>query len=105
MKPALSSWVLLFFFLTSGLATDSYQRENCTRITSDYFVSSEQPEASTNSSAIRRFRANSRKFLPAAQTVTASRICAAFGLPCRTIRRPALISAQTLRALNVVLQV
>jgi hypothetical protein len=105
MKPALSSWILLFFFLTAGLAIDSYQREDCTHIISDQSVSSDRTNASTTSSTIRRFRANSRKFLPAAQTVTASRICAAFGLPYRTIRRPALISAQTLRALNVVLQV
>jgi hypothetical protein len=105
MKPALSSWVLLFFFLTGGLATDSYQRENCTRIISDQFVSWDQPDASRNSSTIRRFRANSRKFVAAAQTATASRISAPFGLPYGTIRRPALISTPTLRALNVVLQV
>jgi hypothetical protein len=105
MKAALSSWVLLFFFLTTGLTTDSYQLEECAHIISDQFVSSDQPDTSRTSSTIRRFRANSRKFVPAAQTATVSRISAAFGLAYGTSGRPALISTQTLRALNVVLQV
>jgi hypothetical protein len=104
MKAAIFSWVLLFFFLTGSLATSSYQLENSAQVSSADFVSSDQLDSSTNST-VRRFRACGRKFVPSAQTVTASRISDQLVLPYATIRVLGLISRQTLRTLNVVLQI
>jgi hypothetical protein len=105
MKAAIFSWVLLFFFLTSGLATNSYQLEDCAHTFSDDFVSLDQLNSSMSSSTIRRFRACGRKFVAPAQTMTVSRISSHLVLPYGTIGVTALISRQTLRALNVVLQI
>jgi hypothetical protein len=105
MKSAISSWVLTIFFLISGLATNSYQLEDCAQISSGDFVSSDRLDASTSSSTIRRLRGCGRKFVASAQTVTASGISCQIVPRYGTIRPPALISRQTLRILNVVLQI
>jgi hypothetical protein len=104
MKAAISSWFLLFFFLSGSLATGSYQVESSAQVSSADFVSSDQLDSLSSSSTIRRFRA-CRKFVPSAQTLTASRISDQLVLPYATIGVLGLISRQTLRSLNVVLQV
>jgi hypothetical protein len=105
MKAAIFSWVLLFFFLTGGLAIISYQFENSAQVSSADFVSSDGLDASTSASTIRRFRAGGRKFVAPAQTVTVSRISSHLVLPYGTIRITALVFRQTPRSLNVVLQI
>jgi hypothetical protein len=84
MKAAIFSRVLLFFFLTGGLAIISYQFENSAQVSSADFVSSDGLDASTSASTIRRFRAGGRKFVAPAQTVTVSRISS--HLVCLTAR-------------------
>jgi len=105
MKAAIFSSVLLFFFLTGGLATSYYQFEGSAQISSADFVSSDGLDASTSSSTIRRFRACGRKFVAAAQTVTVSRISSHLAFPYGAIRVTALIFRKTPRILNVVLQI
>ena len=105
MKAAIFSWSLLFFFLASSLATDSYQLEISAQISSADFISSDRLDARTSSSTIRRFRACGRKFVALAQTVIASAISSQLVLHPDTPYAPALRSRQTGQTLNVVLQI
>jgi hypothetical protein len=105
MKAAIFPWVLLFFFLTGGLAISSYQFENSAQISSADFIRSDRLDAQTSSSTIRRFRACGRKFVAPAQTVIASAISFQLVLHSDMPCAPALLFRQTGQTLDVVLQI